>query len=432
MMIAKKKLILIYGSVLLLFSNMVGAQEYVSKLMPKDSTLLYVNGEGTFLHLGKKDGATFNIASTIQAGYQFNQLDSTNGKTNSNRLSLNLVRMSLMASGLRDKLSVGLVTDFTGTSGILEGWIGFSVLNNHGKLILGQKQTNTNNRLAMADEKYSQVMAQSISGTSNDGIVYGGLMQNFVGATREGGLFFETNFSINKWRIYPSVSMTTGKGQNFFTTQSGPGFKYGGRIDIMPLGDFIRNGAFIAHDLYHEPKPKFAIGFAASYNVKANSPMGSQNGLITSIYNNSHVQDWANYRKAVADFIYKYRGFSLVGEYTNASIYGKNLYTNAGATTKLTTQTASAFYNLGSAYNVQGSYIVKSGWAFDGRFTHITPENYIPTSLVHNQTWYTVGVNKYLSGNALKIGLNINYIQDNNSALNKNTLTSNLAAQLIF
>ena len=201
-----KKMNFIYVCALLFLSNVVGAQEYASKLIPKDSTLIYINGEGTFLHLGKKDGATFNLASTIQSGFQFNQLDSTNGKTNSNRLSINLVRISFTASGLRNKVSLGLVNDFTGSAGLLEGWVGISVLNNHGKLTLGQRQTNTNNRLAMADERYSSIMAQSLAGKSNDGIVYGGLMQNFVGSTREGGIFFETNFNISLHAMAPVCS----------------------------------------------------------------------------------------------------------------------------------------------------------------------------------------------------------------------------------
>jgi len=426
-----KKMNFIYVGALLLISNIVGAQEYKTKLMPKDSSLIYINGEGTFLHLGKQDGANFNLATTIQSGFQFNQLDSTNGKTNSNRLSLNMVRVSFTASGLRDKVSLGIVNDFTGTSGILEGWVGISVLNNHGKLILGQKQTNTNNRLAMADERYSSVMAQSIAGTSNDGIVYGGLMQNFVGATREGGIFFETNFDFNKCRIYPSVSITTGKGQNFFSTQSGPGFKYGGRIDVMPMGDFKKNGAYVADDIYRESKPKLAIGVAGSYNVQANSPIGSANGGVVGIYKGGVASD-ANYRKLVADAIFKCNGFAVVGEYINGTIAGKDLYTNASSKTELTTQVASSMYNMGSAFNAQGSYINPSGWAFNLRFAHITPENYIATSLVHNQSWYTAGVNKYLSGNAMKIGLNVNYVDDNNSAIHKKTLIGNLAIQLIF
>ena len=426
-----KKINFIYLGVLLLVTNLVGAQEYTSKLVPKDSTLIYINGEGTILRLGKKEGATFNLASTIQSGFQFNQLDSANSKTNSNRLSLNLVRISFTASGLSNKVSLGVVNDFTGSAGLLEGWVGISVLNNHGKLTLGQRQTNTNNRLAMADERYASVMAQSLAGKSNDGIVYGGLMQNFVGSTREGGIFFETNFNLNKWRIYPSVSITTGKGQNFFVTQSAPGFKYGGRIDVMPLGDFKKNGAFVADDIYREPKPKLSIGVAGSYNVQANSPIGSDNGVIAGIYKGG-VATGANYRKLVADAIFKCNGFALVGEYINGTISGKNLYTNAIGTKQLTTQIASSLYNMGSAFNIQGSYINTDGWAFNVRYAHITPENYIATSLIHNQTWFTGGINKYLSGNALKIGLNVNYIQDNNSVLLKKMLTGNLAIQLIF
>jgi hypothetical protein len=426
-----KKMNFIYVCALLLVSNIVGAQVYSSKLVPKDSTLIYIDGEGTFLRLGKAEGATFNLASTIQSGFQFNQLDSINGKSNTNRLSLNLVRISFTASGLKNKVSLGLVNDFTGSSGLLEGWVGISVLNNHGKLTLGQRQTNTNNRLAMADERYASNMAQSLSGKSNDGIAYGGLMQNFVGSSREGGIYFETNFSLKKWRIYPSVSITTGKGQNFFVTQSNPGFKYGGRIDVMPMGDFIKNGAFIADDIYRESKPKLAIGVAGSYNVQANSPIGSDNAGVAGIYKNG-VAGYADYRKFVADGIFKYQGFAVVAEYISGSISGKDLYTNATGTTKLTSPVASSLYNLGNALNLQGSYINQDGWAFNLRFSHITPENYIASSLVHNQTWYTAGINKYLSGNALKIGLNVNYLDDNNSAIHKKNLTGNLAIQLIF
>jgi len=255
----------------LLLSNTAHAQ-----FTTTDSSFLYANGEGITINLGKAEGTKINILTTAQSGIQFNQLDSANVKSNTNRLSLNLFRVALNATTYKNKVTVGIVTDFTGTSPILEGWIGYA-FNKRAKIIFGQRQTHTNNRLAMADERFAQVMGQTIAGKSNDGIVYGGLMQNFVGATREGGVFFETNFNLKKMRIYPSVSITTGEGQNFFTPQTNTGFKYGGRLDIMPLGDFIRNNAFIAHDIYREPKAKLALGVAASLNVKASSPIGSEN-----------------------------------------------------------------------------------------------------------------------------------------------------------
>ena len=402
------------------------------QLTKVDSSILYINGEGLFINLGKTDKTVFNLLSTVQSGLQISQLDSASKTSKSNRLSLNLVRLALTATGYNNKMSLGIVTDFSSTTPILEGWVGFSFMNKKAKLILGQRQTNTNNRLAMADERYAQVMGQTQAGKSLDGSLYGGLMQNFVGSTREGGLFFETNFDIKKWRIYPSVSITSGEGQNFFAAQPNVGFKYGGRIDVLPFGDFIKNNAFIAHDIYRERKPKLAVGFAASYNSKVSSPIGSDNALVTGIYNKAGVTDYADYRKFVADFIFKYQGFAFVGEYINGNVAGKELYTNIGATKKFTEDVASAYYNIGSAVNIQSSYICKNGWGFDARFSAVTPEFNNSNSLVHQQQWYTVGINKFIKNNAVKFGINTTYIDDKTPTINTKRWVSNLAVQILL
>lgn len=404
----------------------------IAQLVQSDSTFTYINGEGTFIRLGKGEGTVINLLSTLQSGAQFGRLDSLSKKTNNSRMSLNLARIALTATNARHKVSAGMVTDFTGTSPILEGWIGYAV-SKRAKLVLGQKQTHTNNRLAMADERYAQALGQSIAGKSNDGIVYGGLMHNFVGATREGGLFLETNFSINKMRIYPSLSVTTGEGQNFFSSQPTiQGFKYGGRLDVMPFGDFTKNNAFIAHDIYREAKPKLAVGVAASYNQKASSPMGSETGLITGIFDNTGVATLANYRKLVADFAFKSNGFALIGEYVVSTVTGKDLFTNVAATSQFTPEVASAFYNLGSAYNVQSSYVFKSGWAVDGRYAFIKPEFDVAGSKIVDQKWATFGVNKFLKNNALRIGINTNYIEINSPMAKTKKWVNNFAVQILL
>lgn len=402
-----------------------------AQLVQPDSTITYVNGEGTFIRLGKGEGTLINLLTTLQSGAQFGRLDSLSKKTNNSRMSINLARIAVTATNARHRVSAGLVTDFTGTSPILEGWIGFD-LNKRVKLVLGQKQTHTNNRLAMADERYAQTMAQSLAGKSNDGILYGGLMHNFVGATREGGLFLETNFSINTVRIYPSLSITTGEGQNFFTSQTNSGFKYGGRLDIMPLGDFKKNNAYIAHDIYREAKPKLAIGVAASYNQKASSPMGSETGLITGIFDNTGAAALADYRKLVADFTFKTKGFALIGEYVVTTITGKDLFTNVAATSQFTPEVASAYYNLGSAYNIQSSYVFKSGWAVDGRYAVIKPEFEVTGSKISDQKWATFGVNKFLKNNALRIGINTNYIEMNSPTAKTTKWINNFAVQILL
>ena len=209
------KRIVFYCCVSLMFLGKVNAQVQNTQLTQTDESLTYVNGEGTFLHLGKSEGTTINVSTTLQSGIQYSQFTDTTETTKSNRMSLNLVRVALTAKGFKDKMTMGIVTDFTGVSPILEGWIGFAVKKN-AKIILGQKQTNTNNRLAMADERYAQVMGQTQAGKSNDGTVYGGLMQNFVGSTREGGIFIETNFKYKKWTVIGlDISDKIGEGINY-------------------------------------------------------------------------------------------------------------------------------------------------------------------------------------------------------------------------
>jgi hypothetical protein len=423
----RKKYTTILAISLLILSVRVSAQQ-----APVDSTFTYVAGEGLNIKLGKADGAKFNISSVVQPGIQYARYDSLGLHSNASRMSLNLVRISLKGAAFKDQVSFGLMTDFTGISPILEGWIGINVFNKDTRIILGQKQTNTNNRLAMEDERYSQVMAQSIAGRSNDGIIYGGLMQNFVGSTREGGVFFDTKLNLGNFKIYPSASVTTGEGQNFFDNQPNLGFKYGGRIDIMPFGDFIKNGAYIAHDLYGESSPKLAIGGAASYNSQASSPIGSANAVITTVYNKSGVKDYADYRKIVGDFIFKYSSFSLVGEFINGSVAGKELYTNAIATNKLTPQAASALYNLGKAFNAQTSYVFKNKLAIDFRYTNVQPEFDVAGSLVHQQNWYTAGINQYFKYNAVRVGLNGTYIEDTTPLQKTNKWVGNFAVQIIL
>ena len=426
----KRIYVLLFVVILSTKTTVAQIEELQEKVM--DSTLLYKNGEGLFLNLGKAGANKINVFATIQSGIQFSKIDSGSRSSYSNRMSLNLARLHIQFSGLKDKVQMGIVTDFTSTIPILEGWIGFNLYKKRACLLIGQRQTHTNNRLAMADERFSSFMSQTIAGKSVDGAVYGGLMQNFVGATREGGIFFESNFNIKKAKVYPSIAVTTGEGQNFFDPTPNIGLKYGGRLDILPLGDFIKNNAFIAHDIYRENKPKLALGVAASFNAKAGSPIGSDNNTITPIYNKAGTLAYADYTKLIGDFIFKYSGFSIIAEYANTSVTGKDLYTNIAGTKKLNTDTASAYYNIGSALNMQTAYVFKNGLAIDARVTSVQPEFAAATSKVQKQTWYGFGINKYIKNNAIKIGVNVNYIDDKRIVLPTKKLTTNFAIQIIM
>lgn len=426
-----RKILFLSLGMFILLINSIHAQTEESTKKKIDSTLTIVHGNGLFINLGTKEKTVVNFDAAIQSGFAYSEFEDAKGTQNENRLSLNLARLYLNASFLNKKILMGLTTDFTGTTPLLEAWAGVNFFKNHLLVSMGQKQTHTNNRLAMADEIYAQLLAQTIAGTSIDGVAYGGLMHNFVGATRESGLFLESNFSINSVRIYPSVSITTGDGQSFDSTQDNLGYKYGGRLDILPLGDFKLNNAFVGADLYYEEKPKFSFGVAGSYNVQASQATGSGTNEITGIYNKDGLVDYANYVKIVADLVFKYKGFSFITEYTSAGVKGNNLYLDVAGTKELSAEEASSKYNTGSAFSMQSSYVYRNGWSFDGRFSNISPEFSVAKSLVQKQNWYTIGVNKYNKFKNLKIGINTTYVDNFDAAIKYNWYT-NLAVQFVL
>jgi hypothetical protein len=110
---------------LLLISTYSNAQE-IKEVQKTDSTFIYKNGEGTFISLGKKSKSVINVSGTIQSGIAFNKADDGTDTENTSRMSINMARIYLNGSFLNEKARIGLVTDFTGTKGLLEAWVGLN------------------------------------------------------------------------------------------------------------------------------------------------------------------------------------------------------------------------------------------------------------------------------------------------------------------
>jgi hypothetical protein len=417
---------------LVALSGPIQAQAQSSDTPAMDSSIIYTSGEGLYVNFGTKDKFQFNLNGILSPGLQFRPYKVNGEVTRENQMAINLARLGLNFSAFNGMMTAAVKADFTGTSPLLEAWVAYHSRNKRHSFTIGHRQAISNNRLALADEKYASFVGPTINGVSNDGSIYGGLMQNFVVSTREGGLFYETNFSLQQTRIYGAASVTTGQGQSINSTQSNLGLKYGARIDIMPMGDFIRNNAFISQDIYFEPIPRLGIGVAGSYTVKATTPVGGSSDNASGIYNQDGESANADYRKLVADLVFKYNGFAFVAEYTDASVYGKNLYSDAASTKQLTPEELSAKYSIGDAFNIQSSYVWKNGWALEGRYSLVTPEFDQSGSIVKKQKWYSGSINKYLMNYALKIGLNTTYMEETDATATKYTWISNLAIQLSF
>ena len=212
---------------------------------------------------------------------------------------------------------------------------------------------------------------------------------NTYGSDRDFGIFVNSNFDISKTILNLKGAITTGDGRNAGNTNNG--YAYSGRVEFLPFGSFTAYGDYFEGDLKREEKPKLSLGAAYSYNEKALKSGGQYGNLLYSPVN------IASY---YYDLVFKYHGFALSSEYisreTNSDTYTVN------------SSNDSSYVNTGNGYFFQGSYIFKKNWEIAGRYSTVNPDPEIGKKEPKIE-YYTIGVNRYLSGHKVKLQANCSY-----------------------
>jgi hypothetical protein len=206
------------------------------------------------------------------------------------------------------------------------------------------------------------------------------------------------------------------------------GLKFGGRIDYLPFGLFSNFGQFRQADVVRELTPKLVIGGNLSHNIGVSSRNGKESGTI--LYFDSLSQEsLPNFTKYGIDFLFKYRGFSVIGEFvgTTATVPSNIRQRQRTDGTIATTfpdingvQDVSNYVKekmiLGKGYNIQAGYVFKNRISVDARYTYLAADTH---SFLNNGTfynrprYYTFGLSKYLSrGYGMKIQASVTYIED--------------------
>lgn len=295
----------------------------------------------------------------------------------------------------QEKVSFFLQTDFSLSEPLLDAWVSYQPVRQF-SITIGQKQTIANNREMMIMEDQLQF--------PNRGL----LSSAFSRTGREFGLFVESRWGSDKFGIVPQLAITSGDGRNSFGIDSRDvdrgGFKYAARLDLYPLGFFSGGNDQLIADLVHEESPKLVLGAAASYNDGASQMTGEGHGDFL-LYNRLGGVQLPDYRQVYGDLLFKYQGFSLLGEYviaTATSLDGSYL-DEFGGEMMLPTE-ISQFLALGRAISAQAGYATKSGLGLDLRFSSLTPEfGENANSLIQETSAFTVGAAKYFKGNDLKV-----------------------------
>ncbi|MFA9213470.1 MAG: porin [Candidatus Methylacidiphilales bacterium] len=407
----------------------------------------YTFGEG--LKFTGKNNSETTINGYMQPSLEvkYNSNDSLGTTDVYNRFRMRRLRLRVGGDLPKYKIEYRIQLDFSGTpeigddanGSLFDAWIAYNPSSNF-QIKFGQSIAPTENLELLMGSNALQLPERS-------------RITSAFGVVREFGIFTYGDFKIWKnFFIKPALAITNGDGPNILKNDKG-GFKIGGRIDFLPFGKFNNLGQFRQADEIRERTPKLLIGFIYSINYGVSSRRGEGN---TITYLNDSLQEvLPNFTKYGADFLFKYRGFSLLGEYiqTLASVPNDIFYkvrTDGSLSTNFDVNGIPNIENhvkgrmmLGSGFNIQAGYFFKSRISVDARYASLRADinSFLNNGSIYNRpNYYTLGISKYLSkGYGFKIQASATYVEVSSGSLdvlgkplNNNEWIGNLITTISF
>lgn len=387
----------------------------------------YSFGEG--LNLTAKDGHSLKITSYIQPYFETKMYTASDDAA-LNRFRIRRARFRIDGETGNKKFNYRFQFDLTGNgefeeqSGqyLMDAVVTYNIRKNW-NLAVGQRATYTDNRELLMLSNTLQLVERS-------------RVTSAFAAIREFGFFLDGRIRTGNNSFLKSYFvLTNGDGGNVRNNDFG-GLKVGGRIDYLPFGLFSNLGQFRQGDIMRELTPKLVVGGNFSHNYGMSSRRGRESGAILYLNDLDEIV-LPNFTKFGLDFLFKYKGFSMLGEFvkTAASVpeeITKRIRVDGSMASTFLVNGIQDVENyvkgrmmLGEGYNIQMGYIFKSGYSIDARYTHLKADQH---SFLNNATfysrpnYYTVGISKHLDRNygakiqtslTLVEGRNINNISGN-------------------
>ncbi len=364
----------------------------------------YSFGEG--FNFDNENGSTLKLQGYIQTSFESKSF--SNGTTETaNRFRMRRLRLRLSGNSSNQRFGYRFQVDLAGANEVdlagnnylLDAFVSYAITNRI-KATFGQRSTQTDNRELFMNSNSLQLIERS-------------RLTSAFASIREFGLFLEGRFKTgNGSQLKPYFVLTNGDGANVFSGDKG-GLKVGGRLDFLPFGLFTNFGQFRQADVVRERTPKLVIGAHFSQNNGMSSRRGRESGAILYLDENDN-ESLPDYTKYGADFLFKYKGFSALGEYIKSKASVPEDITqrvrNDGSTSSSFTvngmQDVDSYVKgrmmLGEAYNFQMGYLFRNGISIDGRYTHLVADenSFLNNATFYNRpNYYTIGVSKYLSRN---------------------------------
>jgi hypothetical protein len=191
-------------------------------------------------------------------------------------------------------------------------------------------------------------------------------------------------------------AISQGEGRNITTGNIG-GHQFTSRIELLPFGAFVSKGDYSGADLKRESTPKLML--AATYDSNQNAVKNRSNQGSYMETNEGFFQTDIN--TWFVDAMFKYKGFSFMGEYSDRT-------TDNAIAKNLDGSLTGAVVQVGEGINLQTGYIMANNIEISGRYTKITLDQAITGKTPETQ--YTFGLSKYIVGHKLKVQSDISYL----------------------
>jgi len=191
-------------------------------------------------------------------------------------------------------------------------------------------------------------------------------------------------------------SISQGEGRNVTEGNEG-GLQYTARLELLPFGAFKSKGDYSQSDLKREEKPKLMLGFTYNFNEEAVRERGFAGDYMIRTDETIYGTDQTT---IFVDAMYKYNGFSFMGE------YAKRTADNEIATEIDGVTPTGDVVLTGNALNLQVGYLFKNNYEIAGRYTTLEFESVTGKDPTKQ---YTLGFNKFVLGHKLKIQSDLSY-----------------------
>ncbi|GAA4275399.1 porin [Aquimarina mytili] len=219
---------------------------------------------------------------------------------------------------------------------------------------------------------------------------------------RDLGVQLRHHFKLSdKFLVREILAVSQGEGRNITTGNLG-GHEYTGRIELLPFGKFKSKGDYKGGDLKREQAPKLMLAATYDFNadaVKNRSNQGSYMETSTGFYE-------TNISTIFVDAVFKYKGFSFMGEFADRDADDAIAVEEDGTPTGDIVQ-------VGNAINLQAGYLFKNNWEVAGRYTNLNFDAVVGRAL---EEQYTLGVSRYIAGHNLKVQSDISYTTQDGDA----------------